>query len=148
MADTAELLKARFAEIADELSTDVTGRRNDIAIGDADLPAIVTFDGDEEVDPQRQAPRARKGTPVIATLLPEALIGLHAKPEDIGTELQTLGLKFFNAVMLDAQLWELVGPNGAVRYRGHETDLGAARALQGAMLQRYAFDYVLRPGST
>lgn len=147
MADTAELLKARFAAITDDFNTDVTGKRNTIDVDEDELPVVIAFDGDVEVDQARQKPHARPGATVLATLLLEALLAVQAKPEDVGPLLSTLELAFFNAVMLDAELLDMSWNGAGVRYRGSESDLGIGRQLQGQKKIMFAIDFALKPGA-
>jgi hypothetical protein len=77
-------------------------------------------------------------------MTPEVLILLGALPESVGTALNELRAKLVKAVLTDAQLATLTGPNGRVRYVGCSTHLGHGRSMEGSMGVQFAFAYVLR----
>ena len=78
-------------------------------------------------------------------MTPEVLILLGALPERVGTALNELRALLIKAVLMDAQLTALVGPNGRIRYAGCSTHLGQGRSMEGSMGVQFAFAYVLRP---
>jgi hypothetical protein len=73
------------------------------------------------------------------------MILLGALPERIGTALNEIRARLVKAVLTDAQLIALAGPNGRVRYAGCSTHLGHGRSMEGAMGVHFTFAYVLRP---
>jgi hypothetical protein len=73
------------------------------------------------------------------------LILLGSAPPTVGTTLNALRASLIKAVLTDAQLIELTGPNGRIRYAGCSTHLGHGRSMECSMAVHFSFAYVLRP---
>ena len=80
-------------------------------------------------------------------MTPEVLILLGNPPQTVGAMLNGLRADLIKAVVTDAQLIALTGPNGRVRYVGCSTHLGHGRSMEGSMAVHFSFAYVLRPES-
>ena len=119
--------------------------RNQDEISEHRRPAIAVFDADETVDEAAERQDHPGRAPNLVVMTPEVLILLGASPESVGTALNALRAKLIKAVLTDAQLIALAGPNGRVRYAGCSTHLGHGRSMEGFMGVQFAFAYVLRP---
>lgn len=148
MSDTRELLLARSVVIAEGQSGIVKAMRNGLQISESALPGYNVFDGNEEIVPELQADRGRPGrvppgVPLRAVLLPEFLLMLQDRPDDVGTVLSGFRTRLIKAVLTDTVLLSLCGTTGGITYQGYETDLGWGRQQQGAMVLRFAYTYTL-----
>jgi hypothetical protein len=140
-----EAILARLVEIAAALPGIKTAVRNQDEVSERARPAIAIFDADETAD-ERAEERGHSGrAPNIIEMSPETLILLGGAPEAVGTALNEMRAKFIKAVLTDAQLAALTGPNGRVRYVGCGTHLGHGRSMEASMSVQFAFAYVLRP---
>ena len=145
MTDKREAILARLVAIASSIAGIKTATRNQDEVSERARPAIAIFDADETAD-ERAEERGHSGrAPNIIEMSPEALILLGGAPESVGTALNEVRIKLIKAVLTDAQLATLTGPNGRVRYVGCSTHLGHGRSMEGAMSVQFAFAYVLRP---
>ena len=122
-----------------------TAVRNQDEISERARPAIAVFDADESADEAAERQDHPGRAPNLVVMTPEVLILLGAAPESVGSALNALRAKLVKAVLTDAQLIALVGPNGRVRYAGCSTHLGHGRSMEGFMGVQFAFAYVLRP---
>jgi hypothetical protein len=143
--DKREAILQRLVEIAAAVPGVVTVVQNQGELSEHARPAIAVFDGDEAADERFDQPAHSGRAPNVIEMTPEVLILLGALPERIGTALNELRARLVKAVLLDAQLAALVGPNGRVRYVGCSTHLGQGRSMEGSMGVQFAFAYVLRP---
>ena len=143
--DKREQILQRLLEVAAGVPGVVTTVRNQDEISEHKRPAIAIFDADEtaneSADQQGHAGRA----PNLIEMTPEVLILLGARPEIVGSALNALRSMLIKAVLTDAQLVALAGPNGRVRYVGCSTHLGHGRSMEGSMGLHFSFAYVLRP---
>jgi hypothetical protein len=143
--DKREAILARLLEVAARLPGVKTAVRNQDEVSERARPAIAIFDADETAD-ERAEERGHSGrAPNIVEMSPETLILLGGSPDNVGTALNDMRAKLIKAVLADAQLAALSGPNGRVRYVGCSTHLGHGRSMEGAMSVQFAFTYVLRP---
>ena len=144
MTDRREMILTRLLEIAVGLDGIVAAFRNKDEISERQRPAVVILDADEtadDADPNSRPSRA----PRRVAMTPEIYILLGAKPEDLGTAINTLRARFVKAVLGDAQLSLIVGSNGDLRYEGCATALARGRSMEGEMGVSFSFTYVLRP---
>ena len=144
MTDRREMILTRLLEIAVGVDGIVAAFRNKDEISERQRPAIVILDADEaadDADPNSRPSRA----PRRVAMTPEIYILLGAKPEDLGTAINTLRARFVKAVLGDAQLRLIVGSNGDLRYEGCATALARGRSMEGEMGVSFSFTYVLRP---
>jgi hypothetical protein len=143
--DKREAILQRLLEIAAAVPGIVTTVRNQDELSEHARPAIAVFDGDEAADERFDQPAHSGRAPNVIEMTPEVLILLGALPERVGAALNELRAKLVKAVLMDAQLAAVAGPNGRVRYVGCSTHLGQGRSMEGSMGVQFAFAYVLRP---
>jgi hypothetical protein len=144
MTDRREMVLARLLEIARGIGGIVAAFRNKDEISEKQRPAIVILDADEAADDADPVSRPSRAPRRIA-MTPEIYILLGARPEGLGTAINTLRARFVKATLSDAQLASIVGSNGEVRYEGCATALARGRSMEGEMGVSFSFTYVLRP---
>ena len=144
MTDRREMILTRLLEIAVGVEGIVAAFRNRDEISEKQRPAIVILDADEAADDADPVSRPSRAPRRVA-MTPEIYILLGAKPEDLGTAINTLRARFVKAVLGDAQLSLIVGSNGDIRYEGCATALARGRSMEGEMGVSFSFTYVLRP---
>jgi hypothetical protein len=143
--DKREAILQRLIEVAAGIPGVVTAVRNHDEISEHARPAVAVFDADETSDERSEQQGHPGRAPNIVEMTPEVMILLGALPERIGTALNEIRARLVKAVLTDAQLIALAGPNGRVRYAGCSTHLGHGRSMEGAMGVHFTFAYVLRP---
>jgi hypothetical protein len=144
MTDRREMVLARLLEIARGIEGIAAAFRNKDEISEKQRPAIVILDADEAAEDTDPTSRPSRSPRRIA-MTPELYILLGAKPEELGTAINTLRARFVKAVLNDVQLASIVGSNGDVRYEGCATALARGRSMEGEMGVSFSFAYVLRP---
>ena len=144
MTDRREMILTRLLEIAVGVEGIVAAFRNRDEISEKQRPAIIILDADEAADDADPSSRPSRAPRRVA-MTPEIYILLGAKPEDLGTAINTLRARFVKAVLGDAQLSLIVGSNGDIRYEGCATALARGRSMEGEMGVSFSFTYVLRP---
>ena len=143
--DKREQILQRLLEVAAAVPGIATAVRNQDEISERRRPAVAIFDADEGIDEAAEHLSHPGRAPNLVVMTPEVLILLGASPESVGSSLNSLRAKLVKAVLTDAQLIALAGPNGRVRYTGCSTHLGHGRSMEGFMGLQFAFTYVLRP---
>ena len=144
MTDRREMILTRLLEIAVGVEGIVAAFRNKDEISERQRPAIVILDADEAADDADPASRPSRAPRRVA-MTPEIYILLGAKPEDLGTAINSLRARFVKAVLGDAPLSLIVGSNGDIRYEGCATALARGRSMEGEMGVSFSFTYALRP---
>lgn len=144
MIDRRELILARLLEIARGVDGIESAFRNRDEIGEKQRPAIVILDADEAADDGDPGARPARSSRRVA-MTPEIYIMLGAKPEHIGTSINTLRARLIKAILTDTELSLIVGSNGDIRYEGCATALARGRTMEGEMGVSFSFAYVLRP---
>ena len=144
MTDRREMILTRLLEIAVGLDGIFAAFRNKDEISERQRPAIVILDADEAADDADPASRPSRAPRRVA-MTPEIYILLGAKPEDLGTAINSLRARFVKAVLGDAPLSLIVGSHGDIRYEGCATALARGRSMGGEMGVSFSFTYVLRP---
>ena len=143
--DKREQILQRLVAVAAAVPGINTAVRNQDELSERKRPAIAIFDADETADEGSERQDHPGRAPSIIVMTPEVMILLGAAPTTVGSSLNSLRAKLVKAVLTDAQLTALVGPNGRVRYAGCSTHLGHGRSMEGFMGVHFAFAYVLRP---
>ena len=143
--DKREQILQRLVAVAGGIPDVKTAVRNQDEISEHKRPAIAVFDSDETADEAAERHDHPGRAPNLVTMIPEVLILLGAPPVSVGSALNALRAKLIKAVLTDAQLITLAGPNGRVRYAGCSTHLGHGRSMEGSMAVHFSFAYVLRP---
>ena len=144
MIDRREMILSHLLEIASVTEGVVAAFRNRDEISEKQRPAIVILDADEAADDTDPGSRPAR-SPRRVAMTPEIYILLGAKPEDLGSTINTLRARFVKAVLSDTQLISIVGTNGDIRYEGCATALARGRSMEGEMGVSFSFTYVLRP---
>lgn len=117
-------------------------------------PCMILLDGREDVSlsAEGKATRLRARTaPYVMILLPQIFAVLRARePARAGEyagELASYRNAILHAILHDEELSAIVGSNGDVAYRGHETDMETGSSMEGQLQMKFAFYYVLDPSS-
>ena len=137
---------SRLAEVLGGISG-VEFERNRLLTTDK-RPAILLLDSDEVAERAAFNRGRPSNAPNLVVMTPEIYVYLkNVKPinETVGEQLNDLGAKVIKAILNDAQLNELVGGNGEIRYEGFTTDLGEDRTIEGKARVVVSFVYVIRP---
>lgn len=114
-------------------------------------PCVIMLDGVESSTGTltRKSARGPDIRADIMELRPEVFLFLKRREEaqaaTRGPELSAYRMQLIKAVIQDETLISIVGSNGGIFYRGHDTDMQSGEAVQGMMLLRFAFHYVLDP---
>ena len=144
MIDRREMILSRLLEIAGSMEGIVAAFRNKDEIGEKQRPAIVILDADEAADDADPSSRPSRAPRRVA-MTPEIYILLGAKPEDLGTAINTLRARLLKAILMDSSLLTILGSSGEARYEGCATALARGRSMEGEMGVSFSFTYVLRP---
>jgi hypothetical protein len=143
MADVRESILTRLREIAKVRGVS-TVARNAMTLSDGSaLPAVIVYDGDEEV--RADPPGRPSPTPQVVTMFPVLQVTVQGEHEVVGEALNELRLRLISAITTDATLIGLSGDNRHIRYQGCVTKFQAGRATQGDMAVRFSILYYLRP---
>lgn len=143
--DRRESILARLLEIASDIEGIKRAWRHKGRLTEDARPAIVILDADETAEEEGNVSSSRPSDlsrRVVMT--PEIYIMLGSSLEDVGTDINAMRAKFLKAVMLDAELREIVGTNGHFKYEGCATGLGEGRTMEGEMGVSISFTYVLK----
>lgn len=141
MSDRREIvLQALFAALATLPDIALLERNRTAEVPAGRRPALVLYDGDEEVG---EAPRAPART--LVTMTPEVVAVVAARDDSIGTAMNALRARVLTAVLTDAALLAAVGPNGAVRYAGMTVGVGRGQAAEGFLVLSFALVVPLDP---
>lgn len=111
-------------------------------------PFVQLLDADEAADRSAFTRGRPSNSPNLITMSPEIYVTMkNKKPTNptVGTDLNALCTAVIKAVITDAELNELVGGNGEIRYEGLATDLGEDRTQEGKARVVIVFVYPLIP---
>jgi hypothetical protein len=142
--DRREMILSRLLEIAGSTEGIVAAFRNKDEISEKQRPAIVILDADEAADDADPSSRPSRAPRRVA-MTPEIYILLGAKPEDLGTAINTLRARLVKAILMDPSLLTILGSSGDARYEGCATALARGRSMEGEMGVSFSFTYALRP---
>jgi hypothetical protein len=142
--DRREMILSRLLEIAGSTQGIVAAFRNKDEISEKRRPAIVSLDADEAAADAAPSSRPSRAPRRVA-MTPEIYILLGAKPEDLGTAINTLRARLVKAILMDPSLLTILGSSGDARYEGCATALARGRSMEGEMGVSFSFTYVLRP---
>lgn len=125
--------------------------RNRSDVERMERPCVILLDGVESTTGTLTR-KSSRGPDIRADLMelrPEVFLFLKRREEaqaaTRGPELSAYRMQLIKAVIHDETLISIVGSNGGIFYRGHDTDMQSGEAVQGMMLLRFAFHYVLDP---
>ncbi len=144
MADIREEILVRLLAI---LGTGVERtRRNSDDLSSKTGNAAVLHDGDESIT-DLPIQRNSRGDPRVLKdfvhMMPGITIIVGSSTEEVGTALNALRQFFLPAIINDATLISLVGPNGEIRYTGLTMETQAGENREGRMTLDFRFQYVL-----
>jgi hypothetical protein len=146
MLDKREDIIGRVVAIAGTVSGILKVARNVVEISKAARPAIVIWDGDEVTKPWGPTGRSTIGMrPMLVTMTLDVRLMLEDAATLIGGEFNLYRRRFLAALLGDATLIGLIGPNGDLRYEGLTTELAPGQKMEGEMALSIAIDYVLKP---
>ena len=146
MTDKREQILVRLLSVAQGLPGIAAAFRNKDEISDRQRPCIVILDADEAADDTDPSGMARRfNAPRRVGMTPEIYLMLGAKPEDVGTAINSFRAAFIKAVLTDSELATIVGSNGDIRYEGCATGLARGRNMEAEMGLSFTFSYILRP---
>lgn len=146
MADLRETILARLLVVAKAIPGVETCERNLDDIGDAALPAIILFDGDEEASENM---KARGLAPNTVEMLPSFEIHYGDVPENVGTTANEWRAKLIKAILSDAALATSCGniPNAGARYVRTTTGLSAGRNAIAKQTVAFGIHYSFKPSA-
>jgi hypothetical protein len=111
-------------------------------------PAMVLMDGSEMVTLTKRTTRGGPASSIVR-MLPEIFVLMKERPmtdvEQYGPEIANYRNVIYNSILYDAQLFNLMGDNGGMEFRGFETDMESGRLMRGELLLRFWFHYPLIP---
>jgi hypothetical protein len=151
MSDSRELILSRLETLLTTIPGMAAGYRNRVAIPPADLPAIVLLDGTERVflSGQGRNRMPDKVGPSINIMEPQIFFVLRPKElkkaAEYGPELSLWRGRIIRAIYDDMELATLLTANGAIEYRGSETDFQSGRTNEGQLQLNFWFYYVFNP---
>lgn len=141
-----EDILARLVVVCSGIEGVVLCARNRDEISDRQKPAIIIMDADEAAI-EGEPKRANAAGPQIISMTPEIYILLSGEPATVGTELNAMRVALLSAVLNDATLRTITGPNGAIRYEGCATGLSRGRSMEGEMGVSLSFQYPFNPNN-
>jgi len=141
MIDTRELILARILVTLGTVQVGVKAHRNLPDVPENLRPCLVLVDGDEEASDQDLARHAAFLRRVTVT--PEILILIGAT-DGVGSALNALRAKVLHALLFDTTLKTLLLDDDIV-YLGAHSAFQEGRRIEGSMVLRLSFTYLLRP---
>jgi hypothetical protein len=151
MTDKREAILVRLLAIAAGLDGINHAARNDINIGEEQLPAAIVLDGEEEVDADQLRRNVAALAPMLVHMTPQTSLLVSEEADNVGSALNDFRARLVRAVLSDAPLAALAGAgggrsSGAVRYLGCAPGLQEGRAIIGNLVLRFRISYLLDPG--
>lgn len=145
MSDTRELILARLLEIIKTVPGATHWSRNNLELADDELPAIVILEGDEKplIAHEGKVPEAMRI--ILMMMVPQVVLVVNESAPDFGPVLNALRVAVAKAVLTDAPLKALLGPNGGLRYDGLVSDLGLGRSMIGRFALSFQIVYRFEP---
>lgn len=145
MTDTREAIMARLHEVVAGVADIANCERNRISWDDTELPAVSVIEGDEEMVADNDVNNTRPSLkPYVITAFPQIYIRALAR-DDVGTDLNTLRLAIMSAVLSDSELNALTFKGRGIRLNGMNSQLHAARTMDGVHVIVFAITYLLKP---
>ena len=146
MSDIREEILDRLLIILGAVSDVSAVGRNDDSLSERQGTTISLFDAGETTEDLIGSGKPPQSI-FRMTMEPEIIVTLGTTPEAVGQELNNLRARVLNAILTDADLYNLVGKNGEVRYLGCDTDLRRGRDLKGEMQLGFSITYVVNPAT-
>jgi hypothetical protein len=139
--DDREAILARLAAVLAATPGVTHFARNDLALPENSVPAILLLDGDETVNEDAYDRGSRlPGSVKIVTLDPEVYILVEDDPLLVGPSLSQLRRRVVKAVLTDDELLGLAVDKG-VRYVGMQTGLAMGRSMSGEAALNFSIKY-------
>lgn len=143
MTDLREDILGRLIALVAEIPNIRWAHRNNADFVEDQLPAVSVLDGDEESDGASDIGSSRPANrPYVMQMTPEIIVAEQS--DEAGSDLGTLRREIIRRVLNDAALLASVGPNGAIRYLGCQTDTGWGRLQTGVLSAQFSFKYPLK----
>ncbi|WP_217577324.1 hypothetical protein [Mesorhizobium sp. GbtcB19] len=147
--DAREAILQRLVAIAETFKTAdgiKTVYRNNMRPPEANLPAILVLDGDEQGDENDPKSRGARG-PRRMLMTPQMLIVLPEEAKNVGTVLNGLRAKLIKAVATDSDLAALTTNRIGPWLHSTQTSLAWGRSMLGEMGVAFAIPYYLDPAA-
>ncbi len=149
MTDRRELILTRLIGILTAIPTVQVVVRNRGELPADKRPAIALLDADESARANVAQQRGRiAAAPCLVDMTPEiyVVMDLREQPnEGIGEDMNAMRVAIIKSIMADAQLADILGGNGDIKFIGCQTDMASGRTMEGQMHIRITFTYVLKP---
>jgi hypothetical protein len=150
MADVREDILARLLEVVGTLPNIRSVHRNNIDLIEAELPAAIVLDGDEESDGAGDVSMKQSHRPYNVQMTPGIVVQVQDDNVVLGSIVTTFRRELIKRVLTDTELNEQIVKtgrhgNGAIRYLGCQTDVGWTRTGFAALTAQFLFKYTLKP---
>lgn len=146
MTDRREDILARLVTVIDGIADFDIVQRNKTDVSDNGATYAAIFDADEvEFDSDHNRPGRGGAAPKRVELNPEIYLTIGREPENVGAAINALRVQVVKAILADSTI-AAICQDGAVHYRGCQTDLGRGRTMTATMLLHFGFVYMLKPG--
>jgi len=150
MADVREDILARLLEVVGTLPNIRSVHRNNIDLIEAELPAAIVLDGDEESDGAGDVSMKQSHRPYNVQMTPGIVVQVQDDNVVLGSIVTTFRRELIKRVLTDTELNEQIVKtgrhgNGAIRYLGCQTDVGWTRTGFAALSAQFLFKYTLKP---
>jgi len=149
MADVREDILARLLEVVGTLPNIRSVHRNNIDLIEAELPAVIVLDGDEESDGASDVSMKQSHRPYNVQMTPGIVVQVQDDNVVLGSIVTTFRRELIKRVLTDTELEQIVKTgrygNGAIRYLGCQTDVGWTRTGYAALTAQFMFKYSLKP---
>lgn len=152
MPDALAMLKDRLEDLLPTIddAPSVALYRNRGLLASDMRPCMLLLDGSEETFLSREGEKGRGRThdaPAIMRWTPGIFAALEVRPvgrsAEYAAEFTAYRNAMLRAILNDPDLLTIVGENGDIAYRGHQTDMQDGLMMQGVLQMNFAFYYVL-----
>jgi hypothetical protein len=142
--DRREEILARLTVIIGEVPGVFKGARNQQQVSGKAQPTIFLHDASEEPREEPNVVRAsRNGYKDLVLMSPQIFILMGTPAADIGTAVNAFRIPLVAAVLGDSALWDIVGPNGEIRYAGCGLETAWGESREGRLDVNFHITYVL-----
>lgn len=139
--DVRDLILDRLKDVVRVRGVASSARNLPTIADGASLPAVIVYDGTEEV---REDPPGRPAR-TIQIVRMEVVVRITSQGDEdaIGTDINTLRLRLIDAITADTTIRALTLNGESPRYAGLATSWTQGRAVQGDMALRFSILYAL-----
>jgi len=145
MTDVREQIMVRLLVVVASVEGIVTAKRNVETQNEVSFPAVSVREGDEPEPPIEDQHGKPTTTHRRIVMTPQVIVHTAAKPESVGTDLNTLRARIIKAVLSDATLAGYTFNRRSIFYLGLVSDLAYGRDMIGRVALKFAFTYILDP---